>query len=335
MVTRVAITGFGRIGRLTLRALLESKRKDIKIVALNATGSPERVAHLFEYDSIHGRYQGKITTTRNSINFGNGAVKLVSARDPKDLPWKELDIDVVLECTGVFNTKEQSIAHIEAGCKRVLISAPTKTADLTVVYGVNHTKLRKKHQVISNASCTTNALAPLVAVLDKKIGIENGFMTTVHAYTGDQRLVDNRHNDPRRARAAGQSMIPTSTGAAKSLGMVIPNMEGRLGGTAIRVPTPNVSLIDFVFKANKKTTIEAVNKIMIQASKTNLNGIMGICELPLVSCDFNHNPHSCIFDVTQTQLVGEGLVRILAWYDNEWGFSMRMLDTAAAIGKLG
>lgn len=334
MVTRIALTGFGRIGRLTLRALLESKRKDLKLVALNASGGPENVAHLFAYDTVHGRFPGKIKTTGSSVDFGSGPVKLVDERDPENLPWDGLGVDVVLECTGAFNSKEKSMAHIEAGCGRVLISAPAANADLTVVYGVNHAKLRKSHKIVSNASCTTNALAPIVSVLDKKLGLVKGFMTTVHAYTGDQRLVDNRHEDLRRARSAGQSMIPTLTGAAKSLGLVLPDMEGRLGGTSIRVPTPNVSVIDLVFQAARKTDPDTVNRIMRQASRTGLKGILGINELPLVSSDFNHDPHSSVFDATQTQIVGNDLVRVLAWYDNEWGFSMRMLDTAAAMGRL-
>ncbi len=335
MVTRVALTGFGRIGRLTLRGIIEAARKDIKIVALNASGSIETAAHLLQYDSIHGRYLGKIKTTQSTMDLGFGAFQVFTERTPSKLPWGDLAVDVVMECTGAFNSKEASSAHIEAGAKRVLISAPAKNVDNTIVYGVNHKTLRKSHKIISNASCTTNALAPMAMVLDDLCGIKNGYMTTIHAYTGDQRLVDNRHNDLRRARAAAQSMIPTSTGATKALGLVLPQLAGKLEGTAIRIPTPNVSLIDLVFTPKQKTTVKAIHEAMKKASRGTLKGILGYEEAPLVSTDFTHLPYSCIYDATGTQIVGNNLVRVACWYDNEWGFSLRMADTAVAMGRLG
>lgn len=335
MITRVAITGFGRIGRLALRGIIESDRKDIKIVALNASGSIETAAHLLQYDTVHGRFPEKIKTTKSTMNVGAGSFRVLTERDPSKLPWDDLGVDVVMECTGAFNSKQASMAHIEAGAKRVLISAPAKDADAIIVYGVNHKDLRKKHQIVSNASCTTNALAPVAAVLDKNFGIENGYMTTIHAYTGDQRLVDNRHHDLRRARGAAQSIIPTSTGAAKAIGLILPKLAGKLDGTAIRVPTPNVSMVELVFTPKKKTTVEAVNAAMLKASKGDLKGVLGYEDAPLVSTDFNHQPYSSIFDATGTQIVGNKLVRVMAWYDNEWGFSLRMADTAVAMGKLG
>ena len=335
MVTRVALTGFGRIGRLTLRGIVEAKRKDIKIVALNASGSIDTAAHLLQYDTVHGLYQGKIKTTKSTMDIGTGPFKVFTERDPSKLPWGDLGVDVVLECTGAFNSKEASMAHIEAGAKKVLISAPATNVDNTIVYGVNHKSLRKSHKIVSNASCTTNALAPLAMVLDEHCGIKSGYMTTIHAYTGDQRLVDNRHNDIRRARGAAQSMIPTSTGAAKALGLVIPKLAGKLEGTAIRVPTPNVSLVDLVFTPQKKTSPEAIHDAMKKASRGKLKSILGYEEKPLVSTDFNHQPFSCIFDATGTQIVGNNLIRVMGWYDNEWGFSLRMADTAVAMHKTG
>ncbi len=334
MATRVAITGFGRIGRLVLRSLLETKRDDIEVVALNVSGDIKTAAHLFKYDSIHGTYHGELTTTASTIGFGKKQIPVFTERDPHKLPWKDLDIDVVIECTGAFNSKEASSAHLESGAKKVLISAPAKNADMTVVYGVNEQNLNANHKIVSNASCTTNALAPLVSVLHNQFSIEQGFMTTIHAYTGDQRLVDNRHKDLRRARAAGQSMIPTSTGAAKSISLIIPELAGKLDGTAIRVPTANVSLINLTMTLTKNTTVDEVNNVMRNSSETHLNGILGICDEPLVSCDFNHSPYSSVFDTTQTKLINGNLLHITAWYDNEWGFSLRMADTAALIGKL-
>ena len=336
MATRVAINGFGRIGRLTLRAALESGRKDIEFVAINDLGSREMNAHLLQYDSAHGRFSRKVKTTKTGIDAGNGVIRVFAERNPEDLPWGRLGIDVVLECTGIFTKREQAERHLAAGAARVLISAPASGEDLTVVYGVNHDKLRKRHTVVSNASCTTNCLAPVAAVMHKAFGIAQGYMTTVHAYTGDQRILDTLHGDPRRARAAAQSIIPTSTGAAKAVGLVLPELAGKLDGTAVRVPTANVSMIDFKFVPGRKTTVEEVNEAAsAAASARRLKGILDVNELPLVSIDFNHNPASSIFDATQTQVIEGKLVRVLSWYDNEWGFSNRMLDTAAAMGRLG
>lgn len=339
MVTRVALTGFGRIGRLVLRGIIESGRKDIEIVALNASGDIETAAHLLKYDTVHGRFAHKIKTTKTTMTIGAQNFKVFTQRDPSKLPWGDLGVDVVMECTGAFNSKQASMAHIDAGAKRVLISAPAKDADAMIVYGVNHKVLRKSHRIISNASCTTNALAPIAAILDENFGIVNGYMTTIHAYTGDQNLVDNRHKDLRRMRAAAQNIIPTSTGAAKAMGQVLPKLAGKLDGTAIRVPTPNVSMIELVFTPKKKTNIAAINAAMLKASqgkgKIKLKGILGYEDMPLVSTDFNHQPYSAIFDATGTQMVGDKLVRVMAWYDNEWGFSLRMADMAVAMGKLG
>ena len=336
MAVRVAINGFGRIGRLTLRAALESGRKDLEFVAINDLGSVEMNAHLLQHDSTHGKFPKTVKATATGINAGDGVIKVYSERDPEALPWDKLGVDVVLECTGIFTKREQAQMHLKAGAKRVLISAPASGEDLTVVYGVNENKLRKSHTIVSNASCTTNCLAPVAAVMHKAFGIQQGYMTTVHAYTGDQRILDTLHSDPRRARAAGQSMIPTSTGAAKAVGLVLPELNGKLDGTAVRVPTANVSMIDFKFIPKKKTTVDEVNAAAIKAANSNrLKGILNINEAPLVSTDFNHDPASSTFDVTQTQVVDGKLVRVLSWYDNEWGFSNRMLDTAALMGKLG
>ena len=335
MAINVAINGFGRIGRLVLRGIIESGRKDINVVAINDLGSIEDNAHMLRYDSIHGPLKAKVEATATGIRVNGKPIKVISERDPAALPWGKFKVDVAMECTGLFTSHETASKHIEAGAKRVLVSAPASGADLTVVYGVNHNKLRKSHKVVSNASCTTNCLAPVAQVLDKNFGIARGYMTTVHAFTGDQRTVDTLHSDPRRARAASLSMIPTSTGAAKAVGLVLPQLAGKLDGTAVRVPTPNVSMIDLVFEAKKKTTIEAVNAAMIKAANGALKGVLGICDEPLVSIDFNHNPASSTFDVTQTQIVDGKLVRVLSWYDNEWGFANRMSDTAVAMGKLG
>ncbi len=336
MAVRVAINGFGRIGRLTLRAALESGRDDIEFVAINDLGSVEMNAHLLQYDSAHGRFPNKVKAAKTGIDAGNGVIKVLAERNPEDLPWGRLGVDVVLECTGLFTKREQAEKHLAAGAARVLISAPASGEDLTVVYGVNHDKLRKRHTVVSNASCTTNCLAPVAAVMHKAFGIAQGYMTTVHAYTGDQRILDTLHGDPRRARAAAQSMIPTSTGAAKAVGLALPELAGKLDGTAVRVPTANVSMIDFKFAPKRKTTVEEVNAAAAKAASTRrLKGILDVNDLPLVSIDFNHNPASSIFDATQTQVIEGKLVRVLSWYDNEWGFSNRMLDTAAAMGRLG
>ena len=335
MAVRVAINGFGRIGRLVLRAISESGRKDIQVVAVNDLGPVETNAHLLRYDSVHGPFPGKVRTGKDSINLGAGAIKVTAERDPENLPWAKLGVDVALECTGIFTSKETAGAHLAAGAKRVLVSAPCSNADLTVVYGVNHSKLRKSHKVISNASCTTNCLVPVAKVLNDKIGIAQGFMTTVHAYTGDQKVLDTLHKDLRRARAASMAMIPTSTGAARAVGLVLPELAGKLDGTAIRVPTPNVSMVDLCFTAKRKTTVEEVNKAITAAANGKLKGVLETVSEPLVSVDFNHNAASSTFDLTQTQVVGGKLVRVLSWYDNEWGFSNRMSDTAVAMGKLG
>ncbi|MFL2844598.1 MAG: type I glyceraldehyde-3-phosphate dehydrogenase [Alphaproteobacteria bacterium] len=334
MVTKVAINGFGRIGRLALRAIVESKRKDISVVAINDLGTPDFNAHLLQYDSIHGQFPYKVKCTKTSINAGLGPIKIYSERNPEDLPWGKLDVDIVMECTGIFTDKAKASMHLKAGAKRVLISAPSKDADITVVYGVNHKKIRKSHKVISNASCTTNCLAPVAMVLDKLCGINQGYMTTVHAFTGDQAILDTLHSDKRRARSASQSIIPTSTGAAKAVGLVLPQLLGKLDGTAVRVPTPNVSMIDLVFNSKKKVTVDQINNAMKKISSGALKGVLNVSEEPLVSIDYNHNPASSTFDLTQTEVIGGRLGRVLSWYDNEWGFANRMSDTASVIGKL-
>lgn len=334
MAVRVAINGFGRIGRLVLRAIAESGRKDIQVVAINDLGNVESNAHLLKYDSVHGIFPGKVRTTKSSMNVGQGPIKILSERDPAQLPWDKLDVDIALECTGIFSARDKAALHLEAGAKKVLVSAPSAGADLTVVYGVNDKKLRKSHKVVSNASCTTNCLAPVAQVLNKLCGIEQGYMTTIHAFTGDQQTVDTYHSDPRRARAASVSMIPTSTGAAKAVGLVLPELAGKFDGTAIRVPTPNVSMIDLCFNAGREVTAEEVNAAIVKAADGPLKGVLGYTDEPLVSIDFNHNPNSSTFDLTQTQVIEGSLVRVLSWYDNEWGFSNRMGDTAVAMGKL-
>jgi glyceraldehyde 3-phosphate dehydrogenase len=334
MTLRVGINGFGRIGRLVFRAAMESGRKDLEFVAINDLGSAEANARLLKHDSVHGIYPGNVSSTKNTIKVGNKSVRVLAERNPADLPWGDLGVDIVMECTGIFTSKEKASAHLDAGAKKVLVSAPATGADITVVYGINHKNMRKSHKIISNASCTTNCLAPVAAVLDETIGIKHGFMTTIHAFTGDQRTVDTLHSDPHRARAASVSMIPTSTGAAKAVGLVLPQLDGKLDGTSIRVPTPNVSLIDFKIEAKKDTTAEEINAAMVKASKGKLKGVLAINDEPLVSIDFNHNPASSTFDVGQTKVIDKRLVRVLAWYDNEWGFSNRMSDTAVALGKL-
>lgn len=334
MAVKVAINGFGRIGRNVLRAAAEANRTDIEFVAINDLGPIETTAHLFRYDSVHGRFPGEVKISGDSIDIGNGPIKVLAERDPAALPWKELGVDIVMECTGIFSSKDKAIAHIDgAGAKKVLVSAPASGADLFVVYGVNHDKLSAEHQVVSNASCTTNCLAPVAKVLNDLCGIDAGFMTTVHAYTSDQRIHDLPHGDLRRARAAAQSMIPTSTGAAKAVGLVLPELDGKLDGTAIRVPTPNVSMIDLKFLPGRETSVEEVNAAIEHAAANELKGVLDATNEPLVSIDFNHNPASSTFDLSQTQIVDNKLVRVLSWYDNEWGFSNRMLDTATAMSK--
>ena len=332
---RVAINGFGRIGKLVFRAFLEKKLKGVEIVAINELGSLDSSIHLLKFDSIHGRLPIEVKKTKDGLRYKNKIIKFFSERDPSNLPWKKLNVDIVLECSGVFASKETANGHIVSGAKKVIISAPGTNVDATIVQGVNNHTLTKKHSVISNGSCTTNCLAPVVMVLDKGLGIENGFMTTIHSYTGDQRTVDQTHSDFRRARGAAISMIPTTTGAAKALSLVLPKMKGKLDGTAIRVPTPNVSLIDLTFTSKKNTTIEKINQLIIQASKSKgLKNILTTNELPLVSIDFNHNSSSSVFDLTQTQVLNGKFCRILAWYDNEWGFSNRMIDTMLDFKKL-
>ena len=332
---RVAINGFGRIGKLVFRAFIEKNIKGAEIVAINELGSKDSSHHLLQYDSTHGKLPIEIIKNKKGLKYKNKQILFYSERNPLDLPWKKLNIDVVLECSGAFASKEKSQAHINAGAKKVLISAPASNVDATIVQGVNDTNLKGKHSIISNGSCTTNCLAPIAMVLDNSVGINTGFMTTIHSFTGDQNTVDQTHSDLRRARTASSSLIPTSTGAAKALSLVLPKLKGKLDGTAIRVPTPNVSLIDLTFISKKKTSIEFINKTMISASKTKkLKGILTINNLPLVSIDFNHNPSSSIFDLTQTQVLNGNFCRILSWYDNEWGFSNRMIDTLISLKKL-
>ena len=333
MAIRVAINGFGRIGRMVFRAAMEANRSDLEFVAINDLGSPAANAHLLKYDSVHGRLNQDVSVDGDTIRVGDRAVKVYAERDPKALPWGDLGIDVVMECTGIFTKREQAAMHLEAGAKKVLISAPATGADLTVVYGVNHDKIKPEHTVISNASCTTNCLAPVAHVLNRAIGIERGYMTTIHAYTGDQKLHDNLHSDLRRARAGALSLIPTSTGAACAVGEVLPELKGKLDGTAIRVPTANVSVVDLKFVPSRGTTVEEINDAIRNAASNELAGVLGVNDEELVSCDFNHNTYSSVFDLTQTQTVEGTLVRVLSWYDNEWGFSNRMLDTAAVYGR--
>ncbi len=335
MTVRVAINGFGRIGRLVMRAACESRRDDIEIVGINDLGPVETNAHLLRYDSVHGRFPGEIATGEGWMDTGRGKITVTAERDPAKLPWRRLGVDVALECTGIFTKREAAAKHLEAGAKRVIISAPADGADLTVVLGVNQDEIRPEYEIISNASCTTNCLAPVAYVLHKGIGIERGYMTTIHSYTGDQNTVDTLHHDLRRARAAALSLIPTSTGAAKAVGLVLPALKGKLDGTAIRVPTANVSLIDFKFDAARETSADEVNALMEDAAKSNrLKGIIGINRAPTVSVDFNHDPHSSVFDVTQTQVLDKRFVRVLSWYDNEWGFSNRMVEVAAYFGQM-
>jgi glyceraldehyde 3-phosphate dehydrogenase len=335
MTVRVAINGFGRIGRNVLRAIVESGRKDIEVVAINDLAPVETNAHLLRFDSVHGRFPHEVKVSGDTMDVGRGPIKVTAIKDPAQLPHKELKVDIAFECTGIFTSKEKASAHLTAGAKRVLISAPADGADLTVVYGVNHDKLGKDHKVVSNASCTTNCLAPVAKVLNDAIGIEKGFMTTIHAYTGDQPVLDTMHKDLYRGRAAALSMIPTSTGAAKAVGLVLPELNGKLDGVAIRVPTPNVSVVDFKFIAKRKTDKEEINEAIKRASEQQLKNILGYTTQPNVSIDFNHDPRSSIFHMDQTKVMDGTFVRIMAWYDNEWGFSNRMADTAVVMGKLG
>jgi len=332
MTVTVAINGFGRIGRNVLRGIIESGRTDIEVVAINDLGPVETNAHLLRYDSVHGRFPAEVTTTDTTIDVGRGPIEVTAIRNPADLPWS--DVDVVLECTGIFTSKEKCQPHLENGSKRVLISAPGTDADKTIVYGVNDDTLTSDDIVVSNASCTTNCLSPVAYVLNNAIGIEKGFMTTIHSYTGDQPTLDTMHKDLYRARAAALSMIPTSTGAAKAVGLVLPELAGKLDGVAIRVPTPNVSVVDLTFMANRDTSVEEVNAAIREAADGPLKGILGYTDEPLVSIDFNHNPHSSVFHMDQTKVMEGRMVRILTWYDNEWGFSNRMADTAVKMGSL-
>ena len=332
---RVGINGFGRIGRNIVRAIYESGRQDIDVVAVNDLGPVETNAHLLQFDSVHGRFPHEVTVKGDSISIGSDQFKVTAIKDPSQLPWKDLGIDIALECTGIFTARDKAAAHLAAGAKRVIVSAPSDGADFTVVYGVNHDKLSKDHLVISNASCTTNCLAPVAKVLNDGIGIEKGMMTTIHSYTGDQPTLDTMHKDLYRARAAALSMIPTSTGAAKAVGLVLPELKGKLDGFAMRVPTPNVSVVDLKFIAKRKTTKEEVNEMILKAAASGpLKGILGTTARPNVSIDFNHDPHSSVFHLDQTKVMDDNFVQILSWYDNEWGFSNRMGDTAAYFGKL-
>jgi len=331
MAVKVAINGFGRIGRNVLRAIIESGRTDVEVIAINDLGPVETNAHLLRFDSVHGRFPATVTTTDDSIDVGRGPIRVTAIRNPADLPWA--DVDIVFECTGIFTSKDACQAHLDNGSSRVLISAPGKPADKTIVFGVNDDQLTADDIVVSNASCTTNCLAPVAKVLNDSVGITKGFMTTIHSYTGDQPTLDTMHSDLYRARAAALSMIPTSTGAAKAVGLVLPELDGKLDGVAIRVPTPNVSVVDLTFEASRATTVEEINAAIIAAADGPLKGVLAYTDLPMVSCDFNHDPHSATFHLDQTKVLDGNMVRILAWYDNEWGFSNRMSDTAVAMAK--
>ena len=333
-MVKVGINGFGRIGRLILRAILENYKNKINVVAINDLGSIETNAHLIKYDSTHGIIKEEIQTSKDGFKIGNQDIKVFAERDPANIPWGKVGADVILECTGIFLDKQSAEKHIKGGAKKVIISAPGKEVDFTIVQGVNSKELKKEHNIISNGSCTTNCLAPVAMVLEKTFGINYGYMTTIHSYTGDQKLLDTLHKDLRRARSTEGAMIPTSTGAAKAMSLVLPSLKGKLDGTAIRVPTPNVSLIDLTVVTEKEVTAEKINEAMTKAAKGELKGVLDINEKPLVSKDFNHNPHSSIFDVTQTQVIKGKFSRVLSWYDNEWGFSNRMCDTAIQISKL-
>jgi len=333
-MVKIGINGFGRIGRLILRALLESYKDKIQVVAINDLGSIETNAHLIKYDSTHGTLNHDVKTSKDGFEISNQKIKVFAEKDPEKIPWGKVGADIVLECTGRFLDKTSAQNHIKGGGKKVIISAPAKEVDFTIVQGVNSKELKKEHNIISNGSCTTNCLAPVAMILENNFGIEYGYMTTIHSYTGDQKLLDTLHKDLRRARSTEGAMIPTSTGAAKALSLVLPSLKGKLDGTAIRVPTPNVSLIDFTVVTKKEVSVETINDAMLKASQSDLKGILGVNKKPLVSKDFNHDPHSSIFDVTQTQVIKGKFSRVLSWYDNEWGFSNRMCDTAIQISKL-
>jgi glyceraldehyde 3-phosphate dehydrogenase len=334
MAVKVAINGFGRIGRLVLRAIAESGRKDIEVVSINDLGPVETNAHLLRYDSVHGRFPHEVGVDGDSLVVNGQKIKVTAIKDPTQLPHKALGVDIAMECTGIFTARDKAAMHLTAGAKRVIISAPAEGADLTVVYGVNHSKLTKEHLVISNASCTTNCLAPVAKVINDAIGIDHGFMTTIHSYTGDQPTLDTLHKDLYRSRAAALSMIPTTTGAAKAVGLVLPELKGKLDGSAIRVPTPNVSVVDLKFVAKRATTKEEINAAIKAAADGPLKGVLGYTERPNVSIDFNHDSRSSVFHMDQTKVIEGTFVRILSWYDNEWGFSNRMGDTAVALAKL-
>jgi glyceraldehyde 3-phosphate dehydrogenase len=335
MAVKVAINGFGRIGRLVLRAIYESGRNDIEVVAINDLADNHTNAHLLKYDSVHGRFPGTVEAREGVMVVNGHEIKVVQVRDPTQLPWGDLGVEIALECSGIFTKRDDAAKHLTAGAKKVLISAPATDEDLTVVYGVNHDKLTSEHKIVSNASCTTNCLAPVAFVLNNLVGIEKGFMTTIHSYTGDQRIVDTMHKDLHRARAAALNMIPTSTGAAKAVGKVLPELKGKLDGTAIRVPTPNVSVVDFKFIANRSTSVDEIKKAISEAANGPLKGILAAYDEELVSTDFNHDPHSSIFALNEAKVIDGNFVRILTWYDNEWGFSNRMADTAIAMSKAG
>ncbi|MCV2875331.1 type I glyceraldehyde-3-phosphate dehydrogenase [Rhodobacteraceae bacterium XHP0102] len=332
MAVKVAINGFGRIGRNVLRAIIESGRTDIEVVAINDLGPVETNAHLLRFDSVHGRFPAEVTTTATTIDVGRGPIEVTAIRNPAELPWGH--VDIVLECTGIFTDRDKAAVHLENGASRVLVSAPSSGADKTIVYGVNHGTLTKEDIIVSNASCTTNCLSPVAFAIHNAIGISRGFMTTIHSYTGDQPTLDTMHKDLYRARAAAMSMIPTSTGAARAVGLVLPELNGKLDGVAIRVPTPNVSVVDLTFEAARDTTVEEINEAVIKAANGPLKGILGVTDQPNVSMDFNHDPRSSIFHLDQTKVMDGNMCRILSWYDNEWGFSNRMADTAVAMGKL-
>ena len=332
MTVKVAINGFGRIGRNVLRAIIESGRTDIEVVAINDLGPVETNAHLLRFDSVHGRFPAEVTTTASTIDVGRGPIEVTAIRNPDELPWAH--VDIVLECTGIFTDKAKAAIHLENGASRVLVSAPSNGADKTIVYGVNHDTLTKDDLIVSNASCTTNCLSPVAFAINNAIGIKRGFMTTIHSYTGDQPTLDTMHKDLYRARAAAMSMIPTSTGAARAVGLVLPELNGKLDGVAIRVPTPNVSVVDLTFEATRDTSVEEINAAVTAAAEGPLKGILGVTDQPNVSMDFNHDPRSSIFHLDQTKVMDGNMCRILSWYDNEWGFLNRMADTAVAMGKL-
>jgi glyceraldehyde 3-phosphate dehydrogenase len=334
MSVKVAINGFGRIGRNVLRAIIEAGRADIEVVAINDLGPVETNAHLLRFDSVHGRFPGEVKTGPDWIDAGRGKIKATAIKNPAELPHKELGVDIALECTGIFTARDKAAAHLDGGARRVIVSAPSDGADFTVVYGVNHEGLKQEHMVISNASCTTNCLAPVVKVLHEAVGVERGMMTTIHSYTNDQPSLDQLHKDLYRARAAALNMIPTSTGAAKAIGLVIPELKGKLDGVSIRVPTPNVSVVDLKFVSKRATTKDEINDAIRKAAGGALKGVLGFTERPNVSSDFNHDPHSSIFHMDQTKVMDGNFVSVLAWYDNEWGFSNRMADVGVAFGKL-